>query len=153
MIAILDYQLASDFTPVPSAQNVQQWADAVLQQQGLQEQEFTLRIVDTEEGQSLNKAYRQKDYPTNVLSFPFEAPPGVEINFLGDLVVCAEVVAREAKEQNKEIMHHWAHMITHGLLHLLGYDHIDPTEADEMEAIECSILKQLGIDDPYQDSQ
>jgi len=153
MTAIIDYQLASDFSPVPTEQDIQVWADAVLTHQALAEQEFTVRIVNTDEGQTLNREYRQKDYATNVLSFPFEAPPGVELNFLGDLVVCAEVVAKEAAEQHKAPMHHWAHMIIHGLLHLLGYDHIESEEAEEMEAIEVFILKQLGIDDPYQDSQ
>ncbi|MCY7295826.1 rRNA maturation RNase YbeY [Alteromonas sp. a30] len=149
MSTILDYQLASEFSPIPSEAEVQKWVEAVLQHQGLTKQEITVRIVDAEEGQALNHDYRQKDYPTNVLSFPFEAPPQVDMPFLGDLVICAQVVAKEAQEQNKELMHHWAHMVIHGTLHLLGFDHIEAEEAEEMETIEVAILNQLGIDDPY----
>ena len=86
-----------------------------------------------------------------MLSFPFEAPPGVELPFLGDLVICSSVVAVEAKQQNKIEQHHWAHMVIHGCLHLLGYDHINDIEAEEMESIEVTILRSIGIDDPYQD--
>ena len=149
MSAILDFQLASEFSPLPSEQQIQSWLDAVLQHQALDELEITVRVVDEQEGQALNREYRQKDYPTNVLSFPFEAPAEIELPFLGDLVVCAPVVAKEAAEQNKPLMHHWAHMIVHGTLHLLGFDHIDSQEAEEMEAIEVAILNHLGIDDPY----
>ncbi|UAA40159.1 rRNA maturation RNase YbeY [Paraneptunicella aestuarii] len=154
MSGILDYQLASNDTNVPTAEQLQSWIDAVLNTESLpDEQEITVRIVDNDEGQMLNREYRQKDYPTNVLSFPFEAPEGVEINFLGDLVVCAPVVAKEADEQNKPLMSHWAHMIVHGTLHLLGYDHIDEQDAEQMEALEVEILRNLGIDDPYQDQE
>jgi len=113
--------------------------------------EVTLRIVDLAESRQLNSDYRNKDKPTNVLSFPFEAPEHIEMAFLGDLVVCAAVVEQEAKEQNKPVINHWAHLCVHGLLHLLGYDHIDETEAQEMEGIETAILAKLNIDDPYQD--
>lgn len=153
MTAILDYQLASSFPIVPQAAEIQTWVDLVLKTQSQQGIEVTVRIVDEEEGQQLNREYRQKDYPTNVLSFPFEAPPGIEINFLGDLVVCAAVVDKEAQEQHKANKAHWAHMITHGMLHLLGYDHIDQDDAETMETLEVEILSKLGIDDPYQDRQ
>jgi probable rRNA maturation factor len=113
--------------------------------------EVTLRIVDLAESRQLNLDYRNKDKPTNVLSFPFEAPEHIEMAFLGDLVVCAAVVEQEAKEQNKPVINHWAHLCVHGLLHLLGYDHIDETEAQEMEGLETAILAKLNIDDPYQD--
>lgn len=113
--------------------------------------EVTLRIVDIAESRQLNSDYRNKDKPTNVLSFPFEAPEHIEMPFLGDLVVCAAVVAQEAKEQDKPVTNHWAHLCVHGLLHLLGYDHIDETEAQEMEGLETAILAKLNIDDPYQD--
>lgn len=158
MTAILDYQLASEHPTVPSPDNIQVWADCVLEKLQQPDMEFTVRIVDEKEGQALNRDYRQKDYPTNVLSFPFEAPPcfekdietdGIEINFLGDLVVCAAVVDKEAREQNKQCFDHWAHMIVHGILHLLGYDHIDQDEAKQMETLEVEILSKLGIDDPY----
>lgn len=153
MAAILDYQLASEYPSVPTPENIQVWADCVLNHLQQSASELTVRIVDEEEGQTLNREYRQKDYPTNVLSFPFEAPPEVEINFLGDLVICAAVVAKEAKQQHKSENDHWAHMIVHGLLHLLGYDHIDQNEAEHMESLEVEILNKLGIDDPYQDGQ
>jgi|GEM_PF-287529 len=113
--------------------------------------EVTLRIVDLVESRQLNSDYRNKDKPTNVLSFPFEAPEHIEMPFLGDLVVCAAVVEQEAKEQDKQVTNHWAHLCVHGLLHLLGYDHIDEEEAQEMEGLETAILAKLNIDDPYQD--
>jgi probable rRNA maturation factor len=92
------------------------------------------------------------DKPTNVLSFPFESPPEVKLDLLGDLVICAEVVEQEAQQQNKNLMHHWAHMIVHGTLHLLGYDHVEDSDAQQMEALEITILAKLAIDDPYQDN-
>lgn len=151
MSAIVDLQVASDAANLPSADDFQRWLDAVLAHQQLPEHELTVRIVDSQESQELNHTYRGKDKPTNVLSFPFEAPPGLSLNLLGDLVVCADVVAREAQEQHKKLHHHWAHMIVHGALHLLGFDHINDDEAHEMEALEVDILKQFSIDDPYQD--
>lgn len=114
-----------------------------------------IRIVDEAESAALNAQYRHKDYPTNVLSFPFEWPDDVQTGepiLLGDLVVCAPVVEREAREQQKILAHHWAHLIVHGLLHLLGYDHIEEQEADEMEAKEIAILAKLHIQNPYEDT-
>jgi len=123
--------------------------------ENIQQQAFevTLRIVDTIESRQLNLDYRKKDKPTNVLSFPFDAPEHIDMPFLGDLVVCAAVVEQEAKEQNKQIIDHWTHLCIHGLLHLLGYDHIQENEAQEMEGIETAILAKLNIDDPYLDHQ
>lgn len=115
------------------------------------DKELVIRIVDEAESRRLNHDYRGKDKPTNVLSFPFEAPPGVPIDHLGDLVVCAPVVAREAAEQGKALDDHWAHMIVHGLLHLMGYDHQNDREAEEMESLEVETLARLGISDPYED--
>ncbi|MEW9798278.1 rRNA maturation RNase YbeY [Alteromonas lipolytica] len=138
-------------TLLPDETAVQLWADAVLTHQASGEQEVTVRFVDNDESQALNLAYRGKDYPTNVLSFPFESPPGITLNLLGDLVVCVPVIENEAQEQGKHITHHFAHMIVHGLLHLLGYDHIEDADAEQMEALEIHILSQLGIDDPYQE--
>lgn len=151
MTAIVDLQVASDALNLPKTDDFQRWLDAVLAHQQLSNQEITVRIVDKEESQDLNHTYRGKDKPTNVLSFPFEAPPGLSLNLLGDLVVCASVVADEAKEQHKALAHHWAHMIVHGALHLLGFDHITDDEAQQMEEVEVIILKQFSIDDPYQD--
>ena len=115
--------------------------------------DITVRIVEEQESQSLNATYRGKDKPTNILSFPFEQPPGLNLPLLGDLVVCQSVVAREAEQQKKDLSAHWAHMLVHGTLHLLGYDHINDHEAEEMERLEVHILNSLGIDDPYQDHQ
>ncbi|MBD1575015.1 MULTISPECIES: rRNA maturation RNase YbeY [Vibrio] len=145
----LDLQIAveNDELLPPEAQ-FQEWLDAVIplfQPQA----ELTIRIVEAEESQQLNRDYRGKDKPTNVLSFPFEAPPGIEIDLLGDLIICQQVVEAEAKEQNKPLVAHWAHMVIHGSLHLLGYDHIDDHEAEEMETIETEIMQKLGFDDPY----
>lgn len=115
--------------------------------------EITVRVVENAESQTLNDTYRGKDNPTNVLSFPFEQPPGLNLPLLGDLVVCQSVVKQEAAQQKKPIDAHWAHMLVHGTLHLLGYDHINDEEAEEMERLEVQILNSLGIDDPYQDHE
>lgn len=104
--------------------------------------EVTVRIVDEAESHALNLNYRGKDKPTNVLSFPFEAPSGMEMDLLGDLVICRQVVEREAIEQNKPLQAHWAHMVVHGSLHLLGYDHIEDDEAEEMESLETELCKR-----------
>jgi probable rRNA maturation factor len=113
--------------------------------------EVTLRFVDAAESQKLNFDYRQKNTPTNVLSFEFDAPEHIQMAFLGDLVICTSVVEQEASEQNKRTIDHWAHLCVHGLLHLLGYDHIYEEDAVEMEDLETHILAKLNIDDPYQD--
>src|SRR5690606_1754937 len=111
--------------------------------------EVTIRIVGTEESQALNHQYRGKDKPTNVLSFPFEAPAGITVPLAGDLVICAPVVEQEAREQNKDAVAHWAHMVVHGMLHLQCYDHIEDNEAEVMEALEIRLLAQLGFANPY----
>lgn len=148
MSITLDLQLASTSTDLPSTEQFQQWLDAaILPFQA--EAEVTIRLVDNDESQQLNLTYRDKDYPTNVLSFPFQCPPGVELPLLGDLVICAPVVAKEAAEQNKPLHAHWAHMVIHGSLHLLGFDHINDDDAEQMEAEEITILQQLGITNPY----
>ncbi len=148
----LDLQLALDdaaaLAALPDEGLIAQWVEAAIGS-GLDEAELTVRIVEPEEIRTLNATYRHKDKPTNVLSFPFEAPSGVELPLLGDIIVCAQVVADEAKEQGKPLEAHWAHMVVHGTLHLLGYDHIDDTEADEMEALEIAILERLGYPNPY----
>jgi len=153
--AIIDYQQAYEgeeaiLADIPTSSELERWANVVLAYEGLSEHEVTVRFTDEVESQALNFEYRGKEKPTNVLSFPFEAPPGIEINLLGDLVICAPVISREAKEQQKAVVNHYAHMTVHGLLHLMGYDHIKDADAEEMESKEIEILAQLGIDDPYQ---
>ncbi len=146
---ILDLQIASESqTGLPEEALFQRWLEAVLPQFQA-ESEVTIRIVDQAESQELNLTYRGKDKPTNVLSFPFEAPPEIELSLLGDLIICRQVVETEAVEQQKTAEEHWAHMVIHGCLHLLGYDHIEDDEAEEMEALETEILAQLGYSDPY----
>lgn len=148
MSADIDIQIAAAADNLPTKLQWQQWVDAALAGRKT-DAELTIRIVECQESQALNSQYRGKDKPTNVLSFPFEAPPGFELNLLGDLVICAEVVENEAKEQKKALEAHWAHMVVHGCLHLLGFDHINNDEAEEMEGLEVEILQQLGYDDPY----
>lgn len=152
---MLDLQLAcEDNSELPTEQQLTQWASAALASRtDIDEPELTVRIVDEEESQQLNFEYRGKDKPTNVLSFPFEAPAHVPLPLLGDLIVCKQVVAREAVEQGKTSQAHWAHMIVHGCLHLLGYDHIEDEEAEEMEGIERIVLAELGFEDPYKDER
>ncbi len=115
--------------------------------------ELSLRIVDDPEMHELNLRYRGKDRSTNVLSFPAELPDGIDIPLLGDIVICAPVVASEATEQHKSLTAHWAHMVVHGTLHLRGYDHIDEDEALAMEALETHILTGLGFPAPYDTQQ
>jgi len=149
----LDLQLAcANSEGLPAPAQLQYWLDTcILPFQP--EAELTVRIVDEEESQTLNRTYRAKDKPTNVLSFPFECPPGIELPLLGDLVICRQVVEREAAEQGKPLEAHWAHMVVHGSLHLLGYDHIDDEEAVEMESLEQEFMQALGFPDPYQDDE
>lgn len=144
----LDLQIASAAPGLPTADDFRCWVDAALSERR-DEVELTIRVVDEPESAELNGTYRHKQGPTNVLSFPFEAPPGVELPLLGDIVICAPVVAREAAEQGKTAAAHWAHMTVHGCLHLLGYDHIEPAEAEIMETLEKDVLSALGYADPY----
>ena len=135
---------------LPAAVSFRRWVEAALQgARRKKPSELAIRIVDTREGRTLNRDYRAKDYATNVLSFPAELPPGLALPLLGDLAICAPVVLREAKDQGKPAAHHWAHMTVHGVLHLLGYDHMEETEANRMEALETRILAGMGIPDPY----
>ncbi|MBK1648190.1 rRNA maturation RNase YbeY [Rhabdochromatium marinum] len=149
---VLDLQFAT-IAPRPIQQALENWARAALAAvDGAPElAEITIRIVDEPESAELNQHYRGRSGPTNVLSFPFEPPPGVPISgFLGDLVICAPVVIREAEAQGKPVAAHWAHMVVHGILHLLGYDHLDATQAEQMEALETRILIGLGFAAPYE---
>ena len=146
---IIDLQIACEQeSGLPTAEQIEQWATAAVQPES-DEVEMTVRIVDEAESHALNLNYRGKDRPTNVLSFPFECPDEVELPLLGDLVICRQVVEREAQEQDKPLMAHWAHMVVHGSLHLLGYDHIEDDEAEEMESLETQIMTGLGFADAY----
>ncbi|TPH12522.1 rRNA maturation RNase YbeY [Litorilituus lipolyticus] len=151
MTNTLDIQLACSDNNLPSNEDFQLWVDSALSAAINSESshELTIRVVDRAEIQQLNSQYRHKDKTTNVLSFPFEVPEGVELNLLGDLIICSQVVADEAKSQNKALFDHWAHMVIHGCLHLVGFDHISDTDAQEMESLEIAILTKLGIDNPY----
>ncbi|MCG8486885.1 MAG: rRNA maturation RNase YbeY [Chromatiales bacterium] len=133
---------------IPSDRLLTIWAEAALAKTG-EEVEMVIRIVDEPESRQLNRDYRGKDKPTNVLSFPFEAPPDVPLSLLGDLVICAPVVSKEAGQQNKTLEAHWAHMVVHGTLHLQGYDHQDDQQAQRMEDKERQILQALDFSDPY----
>lgn len=145
----LDLQLAVESEQgLPTFNDFSQWLNKAVTPFQTQA-EVTIRVVDVQESQQLNREYRGKDKPTNVLSFPFEAPLGMEIDLLGDLVICRQVVEQEAQEQNKPLMAHWAHMVVHGSLHLLGYDHIEDDEAEEMESLETEIMLDMGFEDPY----
>jgi probable rRNA maturation factor len=139
----LSVQFASDADDLPSRAQVRRWVAAALEHRA----EITVRIVDAEEAQSLNQDYRRKDYVPNVLTFEYgEVAPDV---LGGDVVICAPVVEREAREQGKPLKDHYAHMTVHGVLHLQGYDHLDPADADIMESREAAILKQFRIPNPY----
>lgn len=156
----LEIQDACESGDIPSEARLRAWAEAALA--GRRERaELVIRVVDEDESRTLNRDYRGKGRPTNVLSFPFEIPPFMpldqvaeEIGYpIGDLVICAPVVAREAAEQGKAVEAHWAHLVVHGVLHLLGHDHLDEAEARVMEGLETSILTGLGYPDPYQDDE
>lgn len=154
MPAELEVQIASSSKLLPALQDFQHWCDLALSSRQ-QPSQLCIRIVDEDEGRELNLHWRTKDYATNVLSFVADIPPGVlDIPLLGDLVICAPVVEREAAAQGKPLNAHWAHMVIHGCLHLLGYDHQDDAEAEEMEQLERQLLARCGHDDPYaQDEQ
>lgn len=144
----LEIQRMVDDPGTPANDQIERWVTLALKGEG--KVMVNLRIVDEAEGWALNKQWRGRDSATNVLSFPADVPAGDDIRVLGDVVICAPVVVRESVEQGKPLMHHWAHLIVHGLLHLLGYDHIDGKHAEVMEARELEILADLGIPDPYE---
>ena len=139
-------------TGVPAAVSFRKWVAAALDSR-IREADLAIRIVGTKEARSLNHHYRGKDYATNVLSFPADLPDGlpdgVRLPLLGDLVICAPVVEREAREQNKPLAAHYAHLTVHGALHLLGWDHDNDSDAECMEQLERDILATLGVSDPY----
>jgi len=143
----IDIQVACE-EPVPEPAEIQRWVSAALAHRKA-EAEVSVRLVSEVEMTTLNQQYRGREGSTNVLSFPADLPPELELPLLGDIVVCAAVVAREAREQHKQLPQHWAHMLVHGSLHLLGYDHIDAAQADIMESLETTILQALGYPCPY----
>lgn len=140
----------------PTLEHLDKWAAEIAQR--LEEPcHISVTLVEPDHIQELNKEYRGKDYATNVLSFPFQAEQEDISNLgyeeLGDIIICPEVLEREAKEQDKQLEHHWTHIVIHGILHLLGYDHIEEEEAQEMESLEKQLLATLGIPDPYRDDE
>ncbi|KPJ95980.1 MAG: hypothetical protein AMJ53_01615 [Gammaproteobacteria bacterium SG8_11] len=158
----LDLQIAAEIPEnhayLPDQATIEQWISATLSTANAAgDNQLTVRIVDETEIKTLNETYRHKSGVTNVLSFPFEVPPEVPIplmgEFLGDIVICAPVVLSEARLQQKPIENHWAHLIVHGTLHLLGYDHLSEQQADEMETMEIAILSEFGIPNPYRETQ
>ena len=152
----IDFQYATDAAGLPAEAQFETWAAAALTVAGAEcnaPPGVTVRIVDHAESAELNQTWRHKTGPTNVLSFPFEMPEGLPAEavepYLGDLVICAPLVREEAAAQHKSEEAHWAHLLVHGILHLLGYDHIEEDEATQMEALEIRIVTGLGYPDPY----
>lgn len=155
MQASIDLSSAIESTTVlaPQLEAFELWVNTALQAPTIKplpsSPEVSIKIVDIDESQALNRDYRGKDKPTNVLSFPAEFPEGIDAPLLGDLAICAPVVIQEALEQNKEINAHWAHMTMHGVLHLMGYDHIEEDAANIMETLEITLLRSLSYPNPY----
>lgn len=147
----VEVQIASDAEDVPSTTELARWARAAGRASVDASTECTLRVVDEREGTLLNERYREGRGATNVLAFPFESPPGVSVPLLGDVVLCAPVAHREASEQEVEVRAHWAHLVVHGVLHLIGHDHRCEEEAARMCAEESRILGTLGFPDPYRE--
>jgi probable rRNA maturation factor len=145
---VVDVQYATSETDVPSEPNIQTWVIAALVN-FRKKAELTVRIVDEKEGRDLNHQWRDGEIATNVLSFRAEGLEDIEPDLLGDVIICAPVVLKEALEQKKTSESHWAHMVMHGTLHLIGYDHIDDGEAEVMESLEINILEKLGYTNPY----
>lgn len=146
----LDLQIVTTKFDLPPTEKIKQWINAVLKHETTQGT-VCLRIVGEDEIAALNTDYRNKSMPTNVLAFPSEMPKEIEPDFLGDIILCAPVVYREAAEQNKPVMDHFAHLIIHATLHLLDYDHLTEPEAEGMEALEIQLLKDFNITNPYEE--
>ncbi len=146
----LELQIASNAKTLPHPAQIREWVSLTLYNR-VETGELTIRIVDEEESAGLNQQYRNKLGPTNVLSFPYDPEPGIASRLLGDIVICAPVVEQEALEQNKSLLAHWAHMVIHGTLHLLGYTHEFDKEAAEMESLETELLLRLNFPPPYGD--
>jgi probable rRNA maturation factor len=149
MNLLVSVQVVTTAKGLPSRASLSAWVQAALAGVRRRSVCVTVRIVGKNESKALNSRFRGKQKPTNVLSFPFEAPPGTRSDLLGDVVICADVVRREAREQGKFERAHWAHMVVHGIMHLRGYDHERSREAAVMEARETRVLKTLGFPNPY----
>jgi probable rRNA maturation factor len=157
MTVLVDLQNSCGFKGLPNIEDLQRWIEVALKDEENQAVSVVVRVVDAAESAALNADFRQKTGPTNVLSFPDELPafmakiPEIkeQPKHLGDLIICEPLVTEEARQQNKSIEQHWAHLIVHGTLHLQGYDHIEDDEAEIMEGLEINILKQLGVNNPY----
>lgn len=147
----LDMENVSSVVQVPDEDRVHQWASAALHEVD-RALELSIRIVDEAESAELNEQYRHKTGSTNVLSFPADLPDELNLPLLGDLVICAPVVEQEAAQQNKDVEAHWAHMVIHGCLHLIGYDHVQENDAEMMETLETNILVSLGFPPPYEET-
>jgi len=147
----VEVQIASEADDVPSSGELERWVRAALPVTDGAPSECTLRVVGESEGAMLNERFRRGRGATNVLAFPFESPPGVSLPILGDVVLCAPVVRREARDYGLEGRGHWAHLVVHGVLHLLGHDHRFEEEAERMRAEESRILGALGFEDPYRE--
>jgi probable rRNA maturation factor len=156
--ATVDLQVASDVGDLPDEEQLERWVASTLRAADAdhaREFEISVRLVNEDESRELNQRFRNQDQATNVLSFPFSPPDGLPedtVQSLGDLVICAPVVVREARQQDKAVPDHWAHMVVHGTLHMLGYDHQDDTQAAAMEMLETSILRDFGIENPYRET-
>ncbi|AKS41847.1 rRNA maturation RNase YbeY [Wenzhouxiangella marina] len=144
----MEVQREVDDPALPDDEALRRWVEPVLREEGAVM--FNLRLVDQAEGWALNRQWRGKDYPTNVLSFPASSPAIEGRRVLGDIVLCAPVIEREAVEQGKALEAHWAHLVVHGLLHLLGFDHTHAEQAEAMEAREIALMAELGFDNPYE---
>ncbi len=149
MINVTAQYVVTEYKDCPNEETLSQWANAA-NIKLTDDVELTIRIVDEAESADLNEMYRNKKSATNVLAFPFEVDENVELTLLGDLVICAQIVRREASQQSKTEIAHWAHMVIHGVLHLQGYDHINTQQAEEMEFLEIQILETLDYQNPYQ---
>lgn len=143
-------QQATEAAYIPDAQAFQRWIQAATEGR-ISTAEVSIRIIDDQEMQALNLLYRYQNKPTNVLSFPMDNPEFVDVPLLGDVVLCAQVICKEAEQQGKSAEAHWAHMVVHSILHLLGFDHEEPEQAEEMEGIETQIMQGLGYPAPYGD--
>jgi len=149
MTLAVEVQIAAADASLPSQRQLSDWALAAWQEEGVRDAEVVVRVTDEAESRRLNHEFRGRDKATNVLSFLFDPVPEIDLNHVGDLVICAPVVAREAVEQGKQADAHWAHMVVHGMLHLQGYDHETDEQAAEMETLETQVLTGLGYPAPY----